>query len=92
MNCPEEIVLRATARIGENRYDMLSNNCEHFCVWCVCGQARSAQVERLRRFPARVVGLVVGLVGALSCLAESLFGNDALARRTPGGRVSQAGT
>ena len=88
---PEEIVRRATARIGENRYDMLSNNCEHFCVWCVCGQARSTQVERLQRFPARVVGLVVGVVGALSRLAESLFGNDALARRTPGRRVPQAG-
>jgi hypothetical protein len=24
-----------------------SNNCEHFCHWCLSGENRSAQVERL---------------------------------------------
>jgi hypothetical protein len=86
---PEEIVLRAMARMGENLYDMLSNNCEHFCVWCVCGQARSAQVERFRRYPARVVALVAS---ALNRLAGALFGNDALAPGTPGNESAQAGT
>ena len=86
---PDEIVRRATARIGENRYAMLSNNCEHFSIWCVCGQARSPQVERLRRYPADVVGRVAG---ALSRLARSLFGSDALARTTPGQRVPESGT
>ena len=78
---PDEIVRRATARIGESRYDVLSNNCEHFSFWCVCGQARSTQVERFRKYPVQVATLVVD---ALSRLAGSMFGKDALASRTPG--------
>jgi hypothetical protein len=43
---PEEIVARARSRIGENRYRLLTNNCEHFCNWCVSGRSHSAQTER----------------------------------------------
>jgi hypothetical protein len=43
---PQEIVLRARSRLGENEYHMLRNNCEHFCNWCITGRSRSAQVER----------------------------------------------
>lgn len=42
-----EIVRRARSRVGEQRYDLLTNNCEHFCEWCLHGQQRSYQVERL---------------------------------------------
>ena len=42
-----EIVQRACSRLGENRYRFLSNNCEHFSEWCVNGEHRSPQVERL---------------------------------------------
>ena len=45
---PQEVVRRARSRLGEARYRVLSNNCEHFCEWCLRGQARSYQVERLR--------------------------------------------
>ena len=37
---------RAMSRIGEQRYNLLFNNCEHFAVWCKTGQHRSGQVER----------------------------------------------
>ena len=43
----EEIVRRARSRVGENRYRLLSNNCEHFSEWCVHGEHRSPQAERL---------------------------------------------
>src|SRR5258707_3386998 len=43
---PQEIVLRARSRLGENRYSVLRNNCEHFCNWCISGRSRSIQVER----------------------------------------------
>lgn len=49
-----EVIRRAQSRIGEDRYRLLTNNCEHFCEWCVRGQARSFQVEAwlaLRRRP-----------------------------------------
>ncbi len=45
----EEVVRRARSRLGERRYDLLRNNCEHFCSWCHFGPARSRQVEALSR-------------------------------------------
>src|ERR1700733_8882265 len=34
------VVRRARLRLGEDRYSVLRNNCEHFCEWCVRGQHR----------------------------------------------------
>lgn len=42
-----EVAARARSRLGEDRYHILTNNCEHFCEWCVRGQHRSYQVETL---------------------------------------------
>ena len=42
-----EVVARACSRLGEDAYDVLRNNCEYFCSWCLIGAARSRQVERL---------------------------------------------
>ncbi|CAG2147830.1 hypothetical protein LMG31506_03687 [Cupriavidus yeoncheonensis] len=46
-----EAVARARSRLGENRYRLLSNNCEHFCSWCLSGESRSEQVEACLRHP-----------------------------------------
>lgn len=46
-----EVVDRARSRLGEDRYQLLTNNCEHFCSWCVTGVARSEQVCRCLRNP-----------------------------------------
>jgi hypothetical protein len=46
-----EVIRRARARIGENSYRLLSNNCEHFCEWCLYGEHRSYQVETVLLFP-----------------------------------------
>jgi hypothetical protein len=48
---PEEIVRRARSRLGENDYRLLTNNCEHFCNWCVIGVSHSAQVRQPLRLP-----------------------------------------
>jgi len=45
-----EIVCRARSRLGENRYRLFTNNCEHFVEWCLHGTARSTQVERWLRW------------------------------------------
>lgn len=57
-----EVVDRARSRLGEDRYRLLTNNCEHFCEWCLRGEQRSYQVERLMRWlPAlRAFGAVAG--------------------------------
>jgi hypothetical protein len=36
---------RALGRLGEQRYNLIFNNCEHFAHWCKTGRHRSAQVE-----------------------------------------------
>ena len=53
---PEEIVRRARSRLGENEYRLLTNNCEHFCNWCLNGVSHSAQVQRPLQLPFRVLG------------------------------------
>lgn len=74
----KEIVQRAMSRIGEDRYHVLNNNCEHFCEWCVRAEQRSYQVERLlcwlhsplrftRRVSAFVTRMLALLVSAVSC-------------------------
>jgi hypothetical protein len=40
-----EVICRARSRMGEDRYRLLTNNCEHFCEWCLRGAARSSQIE-----------------------------------------------
>lgn len=45
------VVARAKSRLGEDRYQLLTNNCEHFCAWCVSGVARSEQVCLCLRNP-----------------------------------------
>ena len=49
--CVKEIVERARSRLGENKYRLLSNNCEHFVEWCLYDLHRSFQVDRALNFP-----------------------------------------
>jgi hypothetical protein len=46
-----EVVERARSRLGERRYRLLTNNCEHFCTWALRDESRSKQIERLRAAP-----------------------------------------
>ena len=77
-----EIVERALSRIGEDRYHVLTNNCEHFCEWCVNAEPRSFQVDGVFHWLTAPLRLVRGvrnrarqmsasLVNALSCLSSS---------------------
>jgi Lecithin retinol acyltransferase len=51
----QEVVARARSRLGEDRYRVASNNCEHFCHWCLSGEHRSAQVERFLGWKSSVM-------------------------------------
>jgi Lecithin retinol acyltransferase len=53
---PEEIVRRARSRLGESDYRLMTNNCEHFCNWCLSGDSRSHQVEGRLQLPLRILG------------------------------------
>jgi len=79
----KDVVARARSRIGEDRYRLLTNNCEHFCTWCVTGVGRSEQVCRCLLNPW------VGLKTALA-LARSQLLRSAVAQRATAG-VATAG-
>lgn len=45
----QEVALRAKVRIGEQKYNLLINNCEHFCNECVFGEHVSEQVQNVKQ-------------------------------------------
>lgn len=40
-----DVVRRARSRLGEDLYNVLLNNCEHFATWCVMGEHKCTQLE-----------------------------------------------
>ena len=51
-------VERARSRLGENRYRLWTNNCEHFVEWALGGTPRSAQVDAwMRRLRGGIAAL-----------------------------------
>ena len=68
-----EVVARARSRLGERSYRILTNNCEHFCEWCLNGASRSSQVERwlsgARRFACALLG-TLGLAAGTPTFAD----------------------
>ncbi|GAB3627827.1 hypothetical protein PTE30175_04540 [Pandoraea terrae] len=57
-----EAVRRARSRLGENEYRLLTNNCEHFCSWCLFGESRSEQVEACLSHPRIAVHAVINML------------------------------
>jgi hypothetical protein len=47
--------LRALSRVGEDGYQVMTSNCEHFCAWCLDGVGRSSQVEQWVMWPWAIV-------------------------------------
>lgn len=44
---PEETVERAKSRLGEKDYNLATNNCEYFAIWCKTGVHESHQVNSI---------------------------------------------
>jgi hypothetical protein len=63
-----DVVRRARSRLGERCYDLLENNCEHFCTWCQLGESRSVQIELM----AKPLRLAIAAVQALWRIASTL--------------------
>jgi len=60
-----EVMRRARSRLGEDRYRLLSNNCEHFCEWCLRDEHRSYQVERFLTLPRRLARVCADVIAGL---------------------------
>jgi hypothetical protein len=69
-----EVARRARSRVGEHRYRLLSNNCEHYCEWCLQGEQRSYQVERWLSLPRRLACVFRGTAIALLAAGSGAFG------------------
>jgi hypothetical protein len=69
-----EVIRRARSRVGEDCYRLLTNNCEHFCEWCLRAEHRSYQVEAWLVRPARALHTTIRLLArppSLSGRAQS---------------------
>ena len=60
-----EVVRRARSRVGEDHYRILTNNCEHFCEWCLYGEQRSYQVEEWLAGPVRALHAAIRFIAQL---------------------------
>lgn len=60
-----ETVERARSRLGERRYRIFTNNCEHFCTWCRTGTGQSEQVLQCARNPATAIRMFLALCVSL---------------------------
>ena len=80
---PQEIVMRARSRLGENEYHVLRNNCEHFCNWCLTGRSSSIQIECPGAIALRALVLAARCADRLPLMLGSL--------RTMVSRVALAG-
>ena len=60
----ELVISRARMRLGEKRYRLFSNNCEHFVEWCLHDVSRSFQAETALAYPRmvgeRIEGAILG--------------------------------
>lgn len=54
----EETMRRAYLRLGERNYNLISNNCEHFAIWCRTNISTSSQVRNAGRTLCGVFDLV----------------------------------
>ena len=65
---------RAMGRLGEQNYNLLFNNCEHFAHWCKTGSHRSRQVEQALESSRRgAMALGQWLPSAVTRAAQTLI-------------------
>ena len=55
------VLARAQSKIGEEKYNLVTNNCEHFAMWCITGRSSCdqswAEAEVGRQFVSKGAGM-----------------------------------
>ena len=75
----EEAKRRAESRIGEDEYNLVSNNCEHFANWCTTGNSVSTQSRVIdfrgmgTRIAVKLEGLSFSMKGRRGFESANLF-------------------
>lgn len=100
---PSDSVLdRARSRLGEDRYHLVLNNCEHFARWCRTGSHQSDQVAGAAAAAAATAGnaamvggsvLAISTVGAVAGLSGAgvMSGLASIGAIVGGGAVAGVG-
>ncbi|KAK7089955.1 hypothetical protein V1264_009828 [Littorina saxatilis] len=77
----ERVVERAKSRLGRSSYNALTDNCEHFAMWCFNGTKKSEQAIRksvavtygtMTTAAAGALAIGSGPVGAVLAVCTSL--------------------
>ena len=76
----EQAAGRAQSRIGEQLYCVFSNNCEHFCEWCINGDHNSAQANN----GAAAAGPIGATAAGLAARAVVAAGGTVVGLSGPG--------
>lgn len=50
---PDTVVWNAISKIGHGNYNVITNNCEHFAMWCKTGKSSSDQVDKAEEMIVR---------------------------------------
>jgi hypothetical protein len=67
----EESIHRARSRVGEDSYDLVEKNCEHFASWCATGLHNSRQVRNVTELYLRIVPVpIIGPVRPILSFLE----------------------
>ena len=67
---PEEVVKTAYELIGEEGYNLVFNNCEHFAMYCKTGKHASEQV---RRMGMEIIGGIIAYLLKKSFMGEQSY-------------------
>jgi hypothetical protein len=74
----QAVVERACSRVGEELYCVYSNNCEHFCQWCINGDHDSTQVNNGAAITSGTVVTLVGVAARSIVLTEAVAATGAV--------------
>ena len=67
----ETTLRRAQRRLGESRYNLVFNNCDHFATWCKTGRHRSEQVRDTVATSSGAVGTGAGVAAGLGTVSAA---------------------
>lgn len=74
----QHAVERAFSRLGEDRYRIANNNCEHFCAWCLDGEGRSKQIDHFLAWPRTAARAMLARFAQVLGVGPSMRGENSV--------------
>lgn len=90
---PDIVIKRAESRLGENKYDLLFNNCEHFATWSKTGKHQSEQVNRAAAATGSTAGIGASVAGfqTMNTLCPTFVISEEIAEGLRNGTLERVG-